>query len=180
MMTRRAALLLAGAVAAAALTACAKNETTTGGVDSAASSVTVADQWVKAAPTGMTGFFGTLKNSGSRDVTVVSATSAAAGKVELHEVVAQPGGGSTMQPKQGGFVIPAGGTHVLAPGADHVMLMDLKKPLQVGSDVEVTLSLDDGSTVPVTAQVRDFPGAGESYAPAATPSGHAGHPGGHG
>lgn len=132
----------------------------------AASTVTVDDQWVKAAPSGMTGLFGTLKNAGEHEVTVVSASSPVAGKVELHEVLVQPGGGSAMQPKDGGFPIPAGGTHVLAPGADHIMLMDLKQPLQVGKDVEVTLSFQDGSTLPFTAQVRDFSGAGETYKPA--------------
>jgi len=132
----------------------------------AASAVTVTDQWVKAAPTGMTGLFGTLKNAGEHEVTVVSASSPVAGKVELHEVVGQAGGGSVMRPKDGGFPIPAGGTHVLAPGADHIMLMDLKQPLQVGKDVEVTLSFEDGSTLPFTAQVRDFSGADETYKPA--------------
>ena len=84
----------------------------------------------------------------------------------MHEVVGQAGGGSAMQPKDGGFPMPAGGTHVLAPGADHIMLLDLKQPLQVGKDVEVTLSFEDGSTMPFTAQVRDFSGADETYKPA--------------
>lgn len=122
-------MILAGAVlAAASLVAvgCSKTDIATehkslGGLGF----VTVTDQWVKAAPTGMTGLLGTLKNAGEHEVNVVSASSPVAGKVELHEVVGQAGGGSVMQPKEGGFPIPAGGTHVLAPGADHIMLMDL-------------------------------------------------------
>lgn len=166
------AVLAVGLIAAAPLAGCAKTETATKAAD-AAKVVTVNDQWVKAADTGMTAVFGTLKNSGKDEVTVVSATSPAAARVELHEVVNQPGGGTTMQPKEGGFSIPAGGSHALAPGADHLMLMDLKAPLPVGSDVEVTLSFKDGSTLPFTAQVRTFPGAGENYQPGA----HAGHHG---
>lgn len=131
----------------------------------AAKTVTVSDQWVKAADTGMTGVFGTFKNSGHHEARIVSATTPVAGKVELHEVVAQPGGGSTMRAKEGGFVIPARGDHVLAPGSDHIMLMDLTKPLTVGSDVTVTVQFDDGSSLPFTAQVRDFRGAGENYQP---------------
>jgi copper(I)-binding protein len=46
------------------------------------------------------------------------------------------------------------------------MLMDLKKPLKIGSDVEVTLTFADGKTLPFTAQVRDYSGAEENYEPA--------------
>ena len=163
-------------LAAGSLSGCqtaSKTETATASGD-AAKVVTVSDQWVKAADTGMTALFGTLKNSGTQDVTVVSATSPAAAAVEMHEVVSQPGGGSVMRPKDGGFTIPAGGTHVLAPGADHLMLMGLKAPLAVGSDVEVTLTFKDGSALPFTAQVRTFPGAGENYQPAEHSAGHHG------
>ncbi len=159
----RTAVLTIGLIAAVSLAGCGKTESTTAA--DAAKAVTMSDQWVKAADSGMTGVFGTLKNSGTQEMTVVSATSPAAGRMELHEVVSQAGGGSTMQPKEGGFAIPAGGTHVLAPGADHLMLMDLKAPLPVGGDVEITLTFKDGSTLPFTAQVRAFPGAGENYQP---------------
>lgn len=168
-MNNRFAIRMGAVLAAASLFAvgCSKTDTTTEHKSaSAASDVTVTDQWVKAAPTGMTGLFGTLKNAGEHEVNVVSASSPVAGKVELHEVVGQAGGGSVMQPKEGGFLIPAGGTHVLAPGADHIMLMELKQPLQVGKDVEVALRFEDGSTLPFTAQVRDFSGADETYKPA--------------
>jgi copper(I)-binding protein len=170
---RPSAVLLAAALLVGPIAACSKTETatsekpvvSTAESDAAASGVSIVDQWAKAAETGMTGMFGTLKNVGSKEATVVSATSPAAGRVELHEVVGEPGS-ATMRPKTGGFVIPAGGTHVLAPGGDHIMLMELKGPLKAGSDVEVTLTLADGTTVPVAAQVRDFAGAAENYEPA--------------
>ena len=72
-----------------------------------------------------------------------------------------------MQPKQGGFALAADSDIELAPGADHLMLMDLTAKLMPGSDVEITVSFDDGSTLPITAQVRDFPGADEHYDPGA-------------
>jgi copper(I)-binding protein len=43
------------------------------------------------------------------------------------------------------------------------MLMDLKAPLSPGADVPVTVTFDDGSTLDVTAQIRDFAGANEHY-----------------
>lgn len=157
-----AAVFTAGLIATVSLGGCSKTES---GTTASKQAVTVSDQWVKAADSGMTAAFVTLKNPGPQEVTVVSATSPAAGRVEMHEVVSQPGGGSVMQPKAGGFSISAGGTHELAPGADHLMLMDLKSPLAAGADVEITLTFKDGSSLPFTAQVRTFPGAGENYAP---------------
>lgn len=160
-----------------ALAGCSKPATSDHKAEQVSSPVTVSDQWVKATPSGMpsgmTGLFGTLTNTGDHEVIVVSATSPVAAKVELHEVVGQDGG-MAMRPKEGGFLIPAHGTHILAPGGDHVMLMDLTGPLQVGKDVEVTLTLDNGSSVPFTAQVREFPGAGENYEPGGHSAGHHG------
>lgn len=169
---RSVVLLTATALFAAPLAACAKSEPATDRPAAAPGEVSISDQWVKATDSGMTGLFGTLKNAGAKEVTVVSASSPAAGQVELHEVVGQPGS-TVMQPKKDGFAIPAGGTHVLAPGGDHLMLMNLKQPLQAGADIEVTMTLADGTSVPFSAQVRDYSGAGETYQPS-------GHAGGHG
>ncbi|CKI58833.1 copper chaperone PCu(A)C [Mycolicibacterium smegmatis] len=131
-----------------------------------AQTVTFADPWASAADTGMTAVFGTLQNTGHHDAHIVSATSPVAEMVELHEVAADANGVKTMRPKEAGFAVPAGGEHELAPGGDHIMLMDLTAPLQPGADVEVTVMFDDGSSLPVQAQVRDFPGGKENYQPA--------------
>lgn len=132
-----------------------------------ASAVTFQDPWARAADSGMTAVFGTLANAGDRDVRLVGGESPAAGLVEIHEI-ATDHGASVMRPKQGGIGIAADGTHELVPGGDHLMLMDLRQPLRPGTDVAVTLTFEDGSTLPVTAQVRDFAGGNEEY----SPSGH--------
>lgn len=176
-MISKTAASVAAVVLAAGLAGCSKTDTVSDTTEDAAQAVTLSDQWVKAAPTGMTAMFGTLKNSSDKTATLVSATSPSAGMVELHEVVSE-GGTGTMRPKEGGIEIPAGGNHVLAPGADHIMLMDLKGPLAVGNTVEVTLTFSDGSALPVSAQVREFAGAAEDYKPNSAPAGHpAGHHG---
>ncbi|MFV0451106.1 MAG: copper chaperone PCu(A)C [Propioniciclava sp.] len=128
-----------------------------------ASTFAVTDAWVKATDEGMTGAFGVLSNSGDRDIQVIGATSDAAGMVELHEVVENDDGEMTMREKTGGFLIPAGSEHTLEPGADHVMLMQLTDPLEAGDEVTITLSFADGSTADVTATVKDFSGANETY-----------------
>ncbi|WP_370246577.1 copper chaperone PCu(A)C [Nocardioides sp.] len=178
--TRSRALLGAAPAAlvlALGLTACGEADTTdatgtTSTTDAAASdaptsapaaAVQLTDAYVKATTGGMTAAFGTLVNTGDRDLSVVSATSSVAGLVELHEVVAAADGSMAMQPKEGGFVIPAGGTHELSPGGDHVMLMDLTGPLEPGTSVTVVLTLDDGSTLEVSAPVKEIAGGDETY-----------------
>jgi periplasmic copper chaperone A len=139
-----------------------------------ASTVTIENQWANSAETGMAGVFGTFSNKGDDVARIVSGESPIAGRVEVHEVVPDATGAMTMRPKEGGFEVPAGGTRELIPGGDHLMLMDLKRPLQPGADVSLTVVFEDGSTLPVTAQVRDFVGANEEYTP-----GSAGPGGGH-
>lgn len=132
---------------------------------SAAESVTVHDQWVKAAEGGMSAAFAEITNDGDRDIVLVSATSAASARMELHETVTDPAGAKTMRAKEGGFTIPAGQTLTLAPGNDHLMFIDLKEPLRTGSNTSIELHFADGSTTSFTARVRDFPGAQENYDP---------------
>lgn len=50
--------------------------------------------------------------------------------------------------------IPAKGRATLAPNGLHLMLFGLKSKLTEGGKMSITLKLDDGSTVPVTASVR--------------------------
>ncbi|MCA4754370.1 copper chaperone PCu(A)C [Mycolicibacterium fortuitum] len=162
-MSKVAAVLTGAALAlAVGLGACTENHHD----EKMAATVQVSDQWASAADGGMTAVFGTLTNTGHHDVRIVSATSPAAGIVELHEVVGDSSGPKAMRPKEGGLSIAAGATHELVPGGDHLMLMQLKAPLQPGADVAVSLVFEDGSSLPVTAQVRDFAGANENYRPA--------------
>ncbi|TNY36295.1 copper chaperone PCu(A)C [Thermomonospora catenispora] len=127
--------------------------------------LSITDPWVKAAESGTTAVFGTLVNRTGEPVTVVSGSSPVAGSVELHEVVAGSGGATTMRAKPGGFTVPAGGSHRLAPGGDHIMLMDLKRPVEPGAEIPLTLRLSDGATVSFTAVAKEFSGAKESYDP---------------
>lgn len=134
---------------------------------SMASAVTFDDGWARAADSGMTAVFGTFVNNGDRDAHIVSGESPAAARVEIHEVAPDAGGTMAMRPKEGGITVAPRGTHELVPGGDHLMLMDLTGPLRPGSDVELTVTFEDGSTLPIAAQVRDFAGGHEEYSPGA-------------
>ncbi|NCC28249.1 MAG: copper chaperone PCu(A)C, partial [Gammaproteobacteria bacterium] len=50
--------------------------------------------------------------------------------------------------------IPAGETVTLKPGGLHVMLIGLKQPLEPGDTVDLALTFEDGSRIPVQAPVR--------------------------
>ncbi|MGY5766019.1 copper chaperone PCu(A)C [Brachybacterium sp. DNPG3] len=182
-VSRRAALagLLLAPVAGLALTACSSDTADDADADGGAASdggtsggttdadaadgagITITDPWAKAAESGMTAAFGTLTNTTSSDVTLVSVTSDVSDMVQLHETSADGSGGMSMQEKEGGFAIPAGGTLVLEPGGNHIMLMDLAEPLLAGDVLELTLVFADGAEVPMSATIKDFTGADENY-----------------
>lgn len=152
------------AVSLLALTGCAARSAPAESESApAGDSITIEDAWVKSAEEGMSAAFGTLTNTGTDDVTVVSAETAASSMVELHETVENEAGEMVMREIEGGFVIPAEGTLLLEPGASHIMLMDLAAPLQAGAEVTVTLTFSDDSTYEFTAPVKDYSGANENY-----------------
>lgn len=139
-----------------------------------ASSVSYTDGWVKAVPADgmkMSAMFGTLHNAATQEATLVSAECGpTVGMVELHETVADGSGGMKMQPKDGGMVIPAGGSLELAPGGNHIMLMGLTDALKAGDELSCVATFADGTTMRLTAPVKDFAGANESYHGGATPA----------
>lgn len=128
-----------------------------------ASGLVVEDAWAKAVDSGMSAAFGQIRNTSDAAVTIVSATSGASPRMELHETVTGADGAMTMRPRQGGFEIPAGGTLTLEPGGNHLMLMDVQKALEPGATLPVELTLDDGSTLTLDAVVKEYSGANEKY-----------------
>ncbi|WP_227982408.1 copper chaperone PCu(A)C [Nocardia spumae] len=146
---------------ALALAGCSSDSGTTG---AAADSVTVSNQWIKAAEAGMSAAFADFTNNGDHEIRIVDATSPASARMEIHEVV-PAAGGMTMRPKAGGLVIPAHGRATLTPGGDHLMFIDLKAPLRTGAQTPVTVKFADGTSTTFAAQVRDFAGNQENYAP---------------
>lgn len=150
------------------LTACATDETATDATTSAAGSacaLTMADPWVKAQDTDMTGAFGMFSNPSDADIIIVEASSPSAGMMEIHEVVDKDGA-MVMQPKEGGLVVPAGGTAELKPGSDHLMLMKLPAPIKAGDEVEITVVCDTGGSLTWTSVAKPFEGGAEPYVPA--------------
>ena len=144
----------------------------------AGDAVNVTDVYARAVPPGQpnSAVFMQLHNDGGEDRALVAAASAASDVVELHTHRMQDG---MMQMRKIERIdLPAGETVTLKPGGLHVMLIGLKRPLQPGEDVAVTLTLDDGTELAVTAPVHEIaamppmheqPGSGQ---PMHHPAGH--------
>ncbi len=118
---------------------------------------TVTEPWVRGtvAQQKATGMFAQITSAkGGR---LVSASSSAAGVVEIHEM-SMDGNVMRMRALPNGLELPAGKAVALKPGGFHLMLMDLKQPLKAGDTVPVTLVVQaaDGSkeTVEVKAPVK--------------------------
>lgn len=121
------------------------------------------DLWARAADSEMTSVFGTIENLTDEDLTVVAATTDAAGMTELHEIVQDEDGQQLMQEIEGGFTIPASGALELETGGDHLMLMDLQHELLPGDVLEISLEFEDGTQESIEAMVRDDGGQDEPY-----------------
>lgn len=140
-----------GALAAAAVLSLPLLATT---ARAQAATVVAHDAWVREAMGArkVTAVFLTLENTGATARSVVSGTADVAETLELHEMV-RDGTMMKMSPVKA-IEVPAGARTELKPGGLHLMLFGLRKPLAAGDSVRVTLAMDDGSTLAITAGVR--------------------------
>ena len=97
-----------------------------------------------------------MQITSDKAVKLVGANSTVAEALEIHEMSMQ---GDVMKMRQvNEVVIDAGKSVELKPGSYHIMLMNLKKPVQVGSTVNLNLEFQDDAgkkqIVKVIAQAR--------------------------
>jgi copper(I)-binding protein len=112
----------------------------------------------------------TLKNLGEADDKLLSASSPAAGKVELHSMVME---GDVMRMRPVADIpVKAHGSTDLKPGGLHIMFIGLKAPLKQGETVALTLRFEKAGEIALQLPVQ---------AAGATGRGAVGHHGtGHG
>lgn len=122
--------------------------------------ITVTDAWVRATSgtqdPSMTAAFMVIGNGTDQDVRLTGASSPVSDMVQLHEMTRDADGGMVMQEAPDGVTVRAGKEQMLAPGGFHVMLMGLSDELAPGDEVDLTLEFSDGSTVDVTAPVKEY------------------------
>jgi copper(I)-binding protein len=118
-----------------------------------AGSITVVAPWARATPGGskVGGAYLELKAAAGSGDRLVSASSTAAGTVEIHEHANE--GGVMKMRRIDGLAVPAGGSVVLKPGGYHLMLMDLKQPLKQGDKLQLTLTFEKAGALSVEGPV---------------------------
>ena len=97
------------------------------------------------------GGFMKVENKGAVDL-LVSASSPAAGEVQLHEMAME---GNVMKMRQVKDIpVPAGGAVELKPGGMHLMFMNIKAPLVAGETIPVKLKFAKAGEVEVKFPVN--------------------------
>lgn len=118
--------------------------------------VSASEPWIRGtvAKQTATGAFMTLKST--KATQLVSASSPVAAVTEVHEM-AMEGNVMKMRPMSA-LDVPANTPVELKPGSYHIMLMSLKRPLEAGEKIPVTLTFQDAAkkkeTLEVQAEVR--------------------------
>ncbi len=136
----------------------------------ASAEIIIKDAWVRTtvAEQKVTGAF--MQITSDKTVKLVAANSPAAETTEVHEMSMQ---GDVMKMRQvNEVVIDAGKSVELKPGSYHIMLMNLKKPVQTGSIVNLNLEFLDADGKKQIIKVK-----AEARAAVKQDAGHANHHG---
>jgi copper(I)-binding protein len=125
------------------------------GHDFKSGTLEIAHPWSRATLPGAKVAAGylTVKNSGSEEDRLLSASSEIAGKTEIHEMNVDAQGIMTMRPLAEPLVIPAGGEVKLAPKGLHVMFMDLTSQPKEGETFSATLTFEKAGAIDVEFNV---------------------------
>ena len=114
----------------------------------------IGQPWARAtpptAPTG--GGYLSVKNTGTTPDRLMSASSPAAGTVQVHDMK-MDGNVMRMRELDGPLEIKPGETVTLAPGGMHLMMMGLKAPLKQGERVPLTLVFEKAGKIDVELSV---------------------------
>ena len=106
------------------------------------------------------GGFMKIENKGNVADQLVSASSPAAGEIQLHEMAMD---GNVMKMRQvKDIAVPAGGSVELKPGGYHLMFMNLKGPFAAGQTVPVKLKFAKAGELEVKLPVNEV-GAQHSH-----------------
>lgn len=130
-----------------------------------ADGITVKDAYARAS-TKMSisgAAFMVIENTTDTDDRLIAATADVAKRAELHTHIDEGNGVMKMAEVKEGFAVPAHGEHALARGGDHVMLVGLKRPLEQGDVVTLTLTFEKAGEmtikVPVDLKRKPMPAA---------------------
>jgi len=122
--------------------------------DDLSKDIFVSDAWVQAMPPSQTttAAYMVISNNSQKEAILESASSDIAGATEIHQMSDM--NGMMNMAMVSNIHIPALGKVTLNPEGFHIMLINLKKPVDKGDLVPITLHFQDGSSVIVNAQAK--------------------------
>ncbi len=120
------------------------------------------EPWARATPAGgsVSAGFLVVRNLGNRNDRLVSVSSSAVARVEIHEARNEHGM-MKMRPLPDGMDIPAGAEVSLQPGGYHLMILEPRQPFVGGDVVVATLHFQQAGDVEVAFRVRGAGAAAE-------------------
>ena len=121
-----------------------------------AQEIIVNDAWIRGVPPSAktTAAFMTIQNTGSKEMTLISATCEVSEIVQIHTMEQV---GEVMKMKElSKLSVPANGQTSLAPKGYHIMLIGLLRSISEGEVIPLSLNFTDGSIVNVAAVVRKW------------------------
>ena len=124
-----------------------------------AGNIAITQAWSRATPGGaqVAGGYLTIENKGSQPDRLLSASTNAAKKIEIHEMALDKDI-MTMRPIDGGLFIESGKAVKFEPGGRHLMLIGLAAPLAEGEEVSVSLVFEQAGQVSVPFAVQGIGG----------------------
>jgi periplasmic copper chaperone A len=140
-----------------------------GAAPAPASDIVVSQAWSRATPKAakVAGGYLTIENHGAVADRLLSVSSTAATKVEIHQMATQDGI-MTMRPREQGLLIPPDATVTLAPGGEHVMFVGLAAPFEEGQRIPVALSFEHAGRIDTVFEVGSVGAKGPRLQIAAT------------
>lgn len=118
----------------------------------------VENAWARATPQGAEVASAYMTLIAPKPDRLISISSPAAMKVELHEVTMD--GGVMRMRTVPAITLPAGQPVVLGPGGYHLMLFGLARPLRAGQTIQLRLDFADSPSEDVTATVEAIGASG--------------------
>ena len=116
--------------------------------------IEVIDPWIREAPPGVRvlGGYLTIQNHGTKDRTIVSASSPRFQAVEIHRTEMQDGNARMVREEP--LHVLAGETVRFEPGGLHLMLMMPTEGISLGDTIELSFELEQGGALQFLAVVR--------------------------
>lgn len=118
--------------------------------------IEIGSPWARASSTDASfggGYF-TLANKGETPDRLVAATSPDAERIAIHAIKVV-GPELKMREREGGLALPAATTLTLKPRGYHLLLTGLRKPLQQGEQIAVTLIFEIAGTLDIECIVAE-------------------------